>query len=122
MSKFESNKSMLCYTGIAVLLSMLGVAVLAKGFYIMTVERSYWNAVDSLVKVDSIKVEPTRGNILSSNGQQMACNLPEYKIHMDFVALQESKADTLWHDSLGNDTKTLHELCKGLHEIFPDKS
>ena len=64
---------MLCYTGIAVLLTMMGVAVLAKGFYIMTVERSYWNAVDSLVKVDSIKVDPTRGNILSST-EMLACN------------------------------------------------
>ncbi len=113
---------MLCYTGIAVLLTMMGVAVLAKGFYIMTVERSYWNAVDSLVKVDSIKVDPTRGNILSSNGQQLACNLPEYKIFMDFNALRDGKADTLWHDSLGNVTPTLRKLCASLHEIFPEKS
>ncbi|MBQ0073580.1 MAG: transpeptidase family protein [Prevotella sp.] len=122
MSKFESNRSMIAFNLIAIMLTMVGVAVLAKGFYIMTAEREYWNAVDSLVKVDSIPVHPLRGNILSSNGHQLACNLPEYKIHMDFQALQESKADTLWHDSLGNDTKTLLSICQGLHEIFPDKS
>lgn len=104
------------------MLTLVALAVLAKGFVIMTVEREYWNAVDSLVKVDSIPVKPTRGNILSANGQQLACNLPEYRIHMDFQALQEGKADTLWHDSLGNDTETLHELCKGLHEIFPERT
>lgn len=120
---------MLCYTGIAIILALLAVAVLAKGFYIMTVERDYWMAVDSLVKVDGIKVEPIRGNILSSNGQQLACNLPEYKIKMDFKALHETveklhkkHKDTLWCDSLGHPTKTLLELCKGLHEIFPQKT
>lgn len=113
---------MLRYFVIAALMTGIAVAVLAKGFYIMTVQRDYWNAVDSLLKYDSLRVDPVRGSILSSNGRQLACNLPEYRIYMDFVALQEGKADTLWHDSLGNPTKTLHELCKGLHRVFPEKS
>lgn len=122
MSTFDYNKSMIRYTGIAVIMTMIAFAVLAKGFYIMTVKRSYWNAVDSLVKRDSIPVLPIRGNILSMNGQQLACNLPEYRMHMDFVALQESKADTLWHDSLGHETKEFQELCRGLNRIFPETS
>ena len=122
MSAFEYNKSMLRYSIISVLMTAVAIAVLAKGFYIMTVERSYWNEVNSTIKFDSIEVAPVRGNILSANGQQLACNLPEYRMYMDFVALKESKADTLWHDSLGNDTKTLDILCNGLHRIFPEQS
>lgn len=120
---------MLRYTVIAALMAFIAVAVLAKGFYIMTVQRDYWNAVDSLVKYDSLRVDPTRGSILSSNGQQLACNLPEYKIHMDFVALQETldklhkkHKDTLWLDSVGKPAKPLLALCRGLHEIFPEKT
>ena len=122
MATYDNNKSALRYTIFAVLLTLVAVAVLAKGFYIMTVERSYWSAVDSLVKRDSLPMYPVRGSIYGDKGQQLACNLPEYRIHMDFVALKEGKADTLWHDSLGNDTKTLDELCNGLHRIFPNKT
>lgn len=113
---------MLRYTVFAVLLTFLAFGVLAKGFYIMTVEHDYWEEVNSMMKFDSITVDPVRGNILSDNGQQLACNLPEYRMYMDFVALQESKADTLWHDSLGNDTPVLLALCDSLHTIFPQKS
>ncbi|MDO4931496.1 MAG: penicillin-binding protein [Prevotellaceae bacterium] len=122
MSKFEYQKSMLRYTVFAVLLTMLALGVLAKGFYIMTVERDYWNKVNAKMKFDSITVDAVRGCILSDNGQRLACNLPEYRMYMDFVALQESKADTLWHDSIGNDTRTLRVLCDSLHAIFPQQS
>lgn len=113
---------MLRYTVFAVILTFVAFGVLAKSFYIMTVERDYWDAVNSQIKFDSLTVAPTRGNILSDNGRQLACNLPEYRMHMDFVALQESKADTLWHDSLGNDTKVLHAICDSLHNIFPQQT
>ncbi len=113
---------MLRYTVFAGLLTVIAVCVLGKGLYTMTIERDYWQRVGAQMKLDSITVDPIRGNILSDNMQQLACNLPEYRMYMDFVALQESKADTLWHDSLGHDTKVLHGLCKSLHEIFPDKS
>lgn len=122
MGKFEYDKSMLRYTVISAMMAFLAVAVLAKGFYIMTVQRDYWIAVDSLLKYDSLRVEPTRGNILSSGGQQLACNLPEYRMHMDFVALKEGKADTLWRDSTGKDTPTLLYICEELHKIFPEQT
>ena len=122
MSRFEYHKSMLRYTVFAVLLTGIAIGVLVKGFCIMTVEREYWDEVNSLMKFDSITVDPVRGNILSDKGQQLACNLPEYRMYMDFVALQEGKADTLWHDSLGNDTPVLLAICDSLHAIFPQKS
>lgn len=113
---------MLRYTVFAVLLTIVAISVLAKGLYIVVAEHDYWEEVSSMKKIDSISVPPVRGNILSDNGQQLACNLPEYRMYMDFVALQESKADTLWHDSVGNDTRVLHALCDSLHAIFPQKT
>ena len=63
MASYDNNKSTLRYTIFAVLLTMVAVAVLAKGFYIMTVQRAYWSAVDSLVKRDSIPMKPMRAHI-----------------------------------------------------------
>lgn len=122
MKNFNSNIPLLRYTGIAVILAFVAFAVLAKGFYIMTVERDYWFEVSSILKYDSIPVDPVRGNILACDGQQLACNIPEYKIFMDFRALKESKADTLWYDSLGNSTQKLDQLCIGLNKLFPEKT
>lgn len=120
--QFDNRGTMIRYSFIAIVMCFLAIAVVVKAGYIATVQKSYWESVASKMKRDSVTIDPTRGCILSSGGNQLACNLPEYYIHMDFIALQESKADTLWHDSLGNDTKELHELCKGLSRIFPERT
>lgn len=122
MSKFASEHSLWRYTIFTIGFMCIAVAILVKGFCIMTAERSYWMTVDSLRMPQSDIVEPIRGNILAAGGQRLACNLPEYELHMDFVALKSSKADTLWHDKKGNDAEALNKLCEGLHEIFPEKS
>ena len=120
--QFDNSKSMTRYSLIAVVMTFIAIAVLGRAFYVMTAERSYWLAVAAQVKKDSVLIEPTRGNILSAGGQQLACNLPEYRIYMDFEAIRESKCDTLWHDAQGKPTKELKALCKGLHKIFPSRS
>ena len=120
--QFDNSKSMTRYSLIAMVMMFIAAAVLGRAFYIMTAERSYWLAVAAQVKKDSVIIEPTRGNILSAGGQQLACNLPEYRIYMDFEAIRESKCDTLWHDAQGKPTKELKALCNGLHKIFPTRS
>ncbi len=120
--KFETQKTMVRFKIPALLFALIGLAVVVKSAMTMTVKHDYWQAVSATKLRDSLVVAPQRGNVLSDNGQQLACNLPEYRIYMDFVTLQEGKADTLWHDSIGNDTKVLDEICVGLHEIFPDKT
>lgn len=122
MSKFESDKSIWRYTFFSVIFCLVAIAVVFKGAYVMTVERSYWLALDSLRQPKSDTVAAMRGNILAAGGQRLACNLPEYELRMDFQTLKSGKADTLWHDSLGNDAKALNELCEGLHQIFPEKT
>lgn len=120
--QFDNRKSMTRYSLVAVVMTFVAIAVLGRAFYVMTAERSYWLAVAAQVKADSVIIEPTRGNILSAGGQQLACNLPEYRIYMDFEAIRESKCDTLWHDAKGQPTKELKALCQGLHKIFPSRS
>ena len=115
MSKFDSEKVMPRYFIVAVVLTIIGVAILGKAFYIMTAKKEYWTEVADRLKRDSVSVKPTRGNILSCDGQLMASSIPEFKMFMDFQALKEAGNDTLWMEKLDS-------ICIGLHEIFPEKS
>lgn len=114
MSKFDSDKVMPRYFAIAVLLALVGIAVIGKAAYIMTVEKDYWTEVADRLVRDSVSVKPNRGNILSCDGQLMASSIPEFKIFMDFQAGGLEK-DTMWCDSVDL-------ICEGLHRIFPEKS
>ncbi|MGN0222004.1 MAG: penicillin-binding protein [Prevotella sp.] len=114
MSKFDPKNVMIRYFLIAVVFTMLGFVIVGRAAYIMTAKKEYWTDVASRLKKDSVKVKPTRGNILSCDGQLMASSIPEYKVFMDFEAGGQKK-DSLWNDSIDY-------ICAGLHEIFPEKS
>ena len=66
MSKFDNDKVMPRYMAIALVLTLVGIAVIGKAFYIMTAQKQYWTEVAGRLKRDSVVVKPNRGNILSS--------------------------------------------------------
>mgnify|MGYP002623319575 CR=1 FL=1 len=103
------------YSVIAIIMTLIAVAVIGKTFYIMTGEHQYWTVVASRLKVDSVQVKPTRGNIYSSDGQLMASSLPEFKIFMDFKALHEAENDSLW-------LVKLDSIADGLNQLFSQRS
>ena len=120
MSKFNSDKVMPRYFVIAVVLTLIGFAVVGKAMYIMTAKKDYWTQVASRLKRDSVIVKPNRGNILSCDGQLMASSIPEYKLYMDFQAGAEDsigkhKRDSIW-------AAEIDTICYGLNQIFPQKS
>ncbi len=112
MSKFDNDKVLPRYTAIAIVLTLIGIAVIGKAFYIMTMKKQYWTEVADRLKRDSVSVKPNRGNILSCDGQLMATSIPEYKIYMDFQASAFEKNDSLWLDKVDS-------VCDGLNKIFP---
>lgn len=114
MSKFDNEKVMPRYFAIAVILTLIGIAILGKAVYIMAAKKQYWTDVAARLKSDSVSVKPNRGNILSCDGQLMASSIPEYRIFMDFKAGGEKK-DSIWCDSID-------VICEGLHRIFPQKT
>ncbi len=114
MSKFENDKVIPRYMAIAVVLTIIGLAVIGKAFYIMTAKKQYWTEVADRLKKDSVSVKPKRGNILSSDGQLMASSIPEYLIYMDFQAGGQEKDSIL--------EEKIDSICMGLHEIFPQQS
>ena len=120
MSKFSRDKVMPRYFAIAVVLTLLGIAVIGKAMYIMTIKKDYWTQVASRLKRDSVSVKPNRGNILSCDGQLMASSIPEYKVYVDFQAgatdsIGNHKRDSLWKEHI--DT-----ICYELNQIFPGKT
>ena len=115
MSKFDHKKIMPRYSVIAIIMTLLALAVIGKTLYTMTANRQYWMKVAEQKKKDSISVKPLRGNNLRFYGQLMAGSLPEFKLYMDFQALKESKNDSLWLEKLDS-------ICMGLNRIFPEQS
>ncbi len=114
MSKFRKEKIMPRYFAVAILFTLIGVAVIVKASYIMVAEKDYWMKVAAQQKRDSVSVKPTRGNILSCDGQLMASSLPEYRLYIDFKVGDEKK-DSIWHAELDS-------ICRGLNRIFPSRS
>ncbi len=120
MSRFNSDKVMPRYFAIAVVFTLIGFAVVGKAMYIMTAKKDYWTQVASRLKRDSVSVKPTRGNILSCDGQLMAGSIPEYKLFVDFQAgatdsVGNHNRDSLWANNIDS-------LCYGLNQIFPSRS
>lgn len=120
MSKFNSDKVMPRYFAIAVVLTLIGFAVLGKAMYIMTAEKDYWTQVADRLKRDSVSVKPSRGNILSCDGQLMASSIPEYKVFMDFQAGMDDSVSARRRDSLW--TEKIDSICIGLNQIFPSRT
>ena len=114
MSKFDNKKIIPRYSFIAVMMTVLGIAVVGKAAYTMSVKHDYWMEVSKQKKKDNVPSKPTRGNILSDNQELMASTLPEYRLIMDFVVGGEKK-DKLWQEKVDS-------ICEGLHEIFPQKT
>ena len=115
MSKLNDKKVIPRYRLVAVGMTLLMCCVMAKALYIMTVEKSYWAEAAKQSVRDSVRVEATRGNILSCDGRLMASTMPQYKIYLDFKTLSETQNDTAFIDSID-------AICHGLSEIFPEKS
>lgn len=115
MSKFDQKKIMPRYSAIAIVMTLFALCIVGKAVYIATAKRDYWMKVAERQKKDSVTVKPTRGNILSCDGQLMASSLPEFKLFMDFKTLKEANNDSLWN--VKEDS-----ICTGLHKIFPELS
>ena len=115
-SLFDRKKIIPRFKLIAYVAVIAGLAIIGKAAYTATAERAYWKEVASRLQRDSVEVKPTRGNILSDDGDLLASSLPEYKLLIDFKAMHDSQTDTLWTDSL------VDVICQGLYDIYPVKT
>ena len=75
MQKPEDKKIITRYFSIIIFMAALGVAILGKALFIMVFERGYWEEVRNRSIVDSLVIEPRRGNILADDGQLLASSM-----------------------------------------------
>ena len=124
MQKPEDKKIITRYFSIIIFMAALGVAILGKALFIMVFERGYWEEVRNRSIVDSLVIEPRRGNILADDGQLLASSTPQYTLFMDFYVSDrdeerrlkaQHRRDTLIKNNLD-------VICRGLHSVLPDKS
>lgn len=110
------------YAFVAALLGLCGIAVIAKAFYIMTVEKDYWIAVSQRYVNEDEPVPPTRGNILASGGEVLAASLPEYKLYMDFMSWEKNpkRLAKAQHRRDSILYATVDSIAWGMKEIFPE--
>ena len=80
MQKPEDKKIISRYFTIIIFMAVLGVAILGKAMFIMVFERGYWEQVRNRSIVDSLVIEPRRGNILADDGQLLASSTPQYTL------------------------------------------
>ena len=121
MSKFNRSKVMPRYFAIAVVLTLVGTAILGKTLYVMTAKKAYWTKVASRLVREDDTVPAARGNILSCDGQLMASSIPQYIVYLDFQP--DKMKDPKWaheYDSLW--TAQIDSTCEGLHKIFTSQS
>ena len=119
---FPAKKITPRYFVIVVLLICVGIAVIVKSAYIMTVEKDFWVEVSQQYQKFDVDVPPSRGNILSDNGEVLAASIPEYKMYMDFLS-GEKDTVRVAKDQGRRDWQLLLKLdsiCYGLQEILPD--
>ena len=90
MKKFSNKQVISRFHVLAFLFTLAGVGIIAKAAYVMFVQRNYWEAVSDRFVRENVTVQPTRGNIFSADGQLLSTSLPEYKIYLDFVAVNRN--------------------------------
>ena len=114
------------YLAIVALMVIVAISIIVRAGFLMFAKRDFWEQVAARFVKEDVIVKPTRGNILSADGQLMASSLPEYRIYLDFMT-SESKnfPERREKDQYRRDTlikNNLDSICRGLHRIFPDKS
>ena len=109
-NKFDNKHIIPRFNTIAFIMALIATGIVVKAAYIATFKHDYWMKVAERQKKDSVTVKPTRGNILSCDGQLMASTLPEFKIYMDFNTLTSTGNDSLLLAKMDSITTCLHQI------------
>lgn len=121
---FDNKKIKNRFFFIIIVMCLVGMSILGRAAYMMTVESAYWTDVSNMYVKDSVAIPAKRGNILSDDGRIMSGSLPEYRLFMDFMAHDQDadKEEELqrWRDQTLEDK--LDSISEGLAAIFPDKT
>jgi cell division protein FtsI (penicillin-binding protein 3) len=103
------KKVYLVYIAVA----LLGVAVVAKVFYIQFVEGDIWREKAKELSIRFEKIEAVRGNILASDGSLLAASIPVFDLRID-------AGNTHYNDDFFSEH--VDSLAWHLADLFRDKT
>ena len=125
MFRFRDNIIYRYYILVSFAFTLFAFVIIGNAAIVMFKEREEWNKIKERNIKYNVPIEPHRGNILSDNGELIVSTLPLYRVHIDYKYVNlhnqkdentiRRKRDSLW-------TRDMDALCKGLNEIFPQKS
>ena len=72
----------LCFIGI----TLLGIIVLGKAFYIQQVQGTFWRAMGNSMHLKYMPLDAERGTIYSEDGNMLSTSIPIFDIYIDFSA------------------------------------
>ena len=73
-------------------------------------EGEFWRSKVAGLRVDSLRLEPKRGNIFTHDGKLLASSIPEYKLYVDFKA--EGLSDSIFFANVDSLAYKLSEVYK----------
>ncbi|MBO7468119.1 MAG: PASTA domain-containing protein [Bacteroidaceae bacterium] len=105
------------YTSVIIIVVLLAVLIIIRAALLMTLDRSKWSVVAKRFEVDSVKVLPQRGSILSDDRSVMVSSTPEYQL----VFKYKGSSPTLEQQRIRNNMlrENMKIFCDSLHEILP---
>ena len=89
---FPGKKILSRYNLIKLFFIILGVYILARAVYTMTVKYEYWATASRNIEKKGQEDPAQRGNILADNGEVLAATIPEYLMFMDFLTWEKDSA------------------------------
>lgn len=113
----KTKTTIILFAVIFIFISVGFGMVVAKIFYIQTVERDKWEQLSGENRTNSTRSIPARrGNIYDAEGRLLASSIPQYNIHMDTrVEALHQGGDTLFWQYVDS-------ISDGLSQIIGDKS
>ncbi len=96
-----------------VIMALVGVAIVAKVFYIQVVEGDKWREQAKKLTIRYEKIEAIRGNILAADGSLLAASIPVFDLRMD-------AGNTHYNDDFFYENVDSLAYC--LANLFQDKS
>lgn len=119
--KFDKKYISTRFTVIFVVVCIISIYIFGTMCKVMFFEAEEWREVGKVTESDSIVLPPSRGNILSADGQLLASSLPNYKLYIDFRSGVE-KVDSgkgSWPAKKDTVLNYLDSISSGLAEICP---
>lgn len=122
---FDGEKTKLRFMIIYIIIALAALGIIVQMITVMFVQGKTWRDVGKVTEIDSVKLEATRGNILSADGQLMSSSLPFYKLYIDFksgLELNDTAYETKLREKKELFAENMDSICMGLAEICPIKT